>query len=152
MHAEKQEKIRMREESELLPDDAASGSFGTQVKHVPMAHIPYKPPGYNTRYVGKTPITPHVEPQGNTFQPNGGRRDEIWVHQGISHSRIKVFDEPYSGVFTEEDDLPDSSPQRAGGAAAPCELTCEPMEFFCSKSCSCIGSELRCGMNDFWLS
>lgn len=141
IHIEKQEKIRERDERERFRfDDGSSASIGVLVSH-------QKPPGYNTRYVGKSPIAPHhFGISHDVFRPSqpGTRRDDMFIHQGLSPSHDKVFFDHDEGIIMGEGALEEGGHQNAGGGAE-CDATCEAMEFFCSKSCSCIHSDLHCG-------
>lgn len=65
IHHEKQEKLRERDERERFRfDDASVASIGVVVSHV-------KPPGYNSRTVGKTPITHHSGISHDVFRSPG---------------------------------------------------------------------------------
>lgn len=146
MHADKQEKLRERDHRERLRfDDVSSSSLGIVIKQAPVPHISHKPPGYNTRYVGKTPITHHTGIHDQVFRPSGSgtRRDDMWIRQGFSSSRDNVF-LGHDDVIMEESILMGSNHQ-SSGTPAECDATCGPTEFFCSKSCSCIHSDLHCG-------
>lgn len=142
IHVDKQEKLRERDHRERFPfDDVSSSSLGIVIKHVS-----HKPPGYNTRYVGKTPITHHTGIHDTVFRPSGSgtRRDDMWIHQGISPSRDNVF-LGHDDIVMPEDMLVGGGNHEDSGAPAECDATCGAMEFFCSKSCSCIHSDLHCG-------
>lgn len=144
IHIEKQEKLRERDHRERHYDDVSSSSHGIIIKQAPISHVSHKPPGYNTRNIGKTPITHHSSTHDTVFRPSGSstRRDDLWINQGISPSREdKVF---LGDVIMEEGTLLGNSHQDSG-ALAECDATCGPEEFFCSKSCSCIHSYLHCG-------
>lgn len=140
IHHEKQEKMRERDERERFRFEESSASIGVLVSHP-------KPPGYNTRYVGKTPIAPHhFGISHDVFRPlaPGTRRDDMFIHQGLSPSHDKVFFDHDEGIIMGEGALEEGGHQNAGGGLE-CDATCEAMEFFCSKSCSCIHSDLHCG-------
>lgn len=106
----------------------------------------HKPPGYNTRY-GKTPITHHTTNHDSVFRPSGAgtRLDDTWISQGGFASRG-------NNVFlghTDDVIMPDvemfGGGHQGSGIPAECDATCSATEFFCSKSCSCISSDLHCG-------
>lgn len=145
IHIEKQEKLRERDQRERAHfDDDSSSSVGVLVKQPPLTpHVAYRPPGYNTR-VGKTPITHHTIVHDEVFRPSGygTRHDDLWVHQGIMPNKARVFLEP---VAPDEEGILSSNPQNSGSAIEVCDATCGSMEFFCSKSCSCIQSDMHCG-------
>lgn len=145
IHIEKQEKLRERDHRERNYDDVSSSSHGIIIKQAPASHVSHKPPGYNTRNIGKSPITHHSGPHDTVFRPSGSssRRDDMWIHQGISPSRDNVF-LGHDDVVMEEGTLIGNTHQ-SSGTPAECDATCGPEEFFCSKSCSCIHSDLHCG-------
>lgn len=142
IHHEKQEKMRERDERERFRfDDGSSASIGVVVSHA-------KPPGYNSRHVGKTPIAPHYSGiSHDVFRPMvpGTRREEMLMNQGPFRGRTDVFlSHESDGYIVGEGTLEDGGHQNAGGGTE-CDATCGAMEFFCSKSCSCIHSDLHCG-------
>lgn len=147
IHSEKLDKIRERDHRERQDfDDVSSSSLGIVIKQAPVSPISHKPPGYNTRYVGRTPITPHhTGIHDPVFRPSGtsARKEDTWIHEGISHSRVNDF-LGHNDVIMEEGTLMGSNHQ-SSGTPVECDATCGPMEFFCSKSCSCIHSDLHCG-------
>lgn len=145
IHVEKQEKLRERDQRERHFDDLSSSSHGIVIKQAPVPHVSHKPPGYNTRYVGKAPITGiHTGIQDTVFRPSGSgtRRDDMWIHQGISPNNVFLGHE--EGIFMEEGVLMGANSN--SGTPGECDVSCGQMEFFCSKSCSCIHSELHCGI------
>lgn len=129
-------------------DDTSSYlGIGILVKQPPpIQHTAHKPPGYNTRYVGKQPITHNTGFHDTVFRPSGSssRRDDLWIHQGISPGNEKIFSGNDDTAIMEEEILLSSNHQ-SSGTTGECEATCGPMEFFCSKSCSCILSDMHCG-------
>lgn len=146
IHIDKQEKLRIRDERERdRLDDVSSSSLGVLVKQPPIQHTPHKPPGYNTRYFGKSPITHHSAVHDQVLRPPGygTRRDDMWIRQGISPSRDNVFI-GHDDVVMEEGVLLSGS-HASGVIPTECDATCGPLEFFCVKSCSCIHSDLHCG-------
>lgn len=146
IHIDKQEKIRERDNRERLPfDDVSSSSLGIVIKHVS-----HKPPGYNTRY-GKTPITHHTGIHDTVFRPSGTgtRRDDMWIHQGISPNRDNVFRHIDDVVMPEGEY--ETGIHQGSGTPTECDATCGEMEFFCAKSCSCIDSDLHCGRLQYCL-
>jgi hypothetical protein len=107
--------------------------------------ISHKPPSYpNIRSFGqKTPMhVPSIhDPIRSTF---GIRREDSTYLGGIGFSRDKIFS-PDEDIVFEEDAILDSHHQSSGLAThIECDLKCGPTEFFCSKSCSCIHSDLHC--------
>lgn len=141
IHKDKKEKLRIRDEREHI-DDTSSSSHGVLIKTAPF-------PPYNARYPGgKNP--PHhtsVHDPLHVFRPSGygTRRDDLWIHQGIAPSRDNVF--RHEEVLWDETSLLTISHQNPE-SPTECDATCGPMEFFCAKSCSCIGSDLHCGTID----
>lgn len=139
IHLQKQERLRERDPHF---DDVSSSSLGILIKQAPMQHLSHKPPGYNTRYVGKS-ITHHTAIHDTVFRPPGPpRRDDTWVHQGITAVRDNVF-LGHDDVIMEEGMLINGN--HASSAGGECDATCGPKEFVCSKSCSCIHIDLHCG-------
>lgn len=150
IHVEKQEKLRDRDHR-VHPDfDDSSSSLGIGIlvkQPPPIQHVAHKPPGYNTRYVGgKQPITHHTGFHDTVFRPSGSssRRDDLWIHQGISPGKEKIFSGNDDTAIMEEEILLSGNHQ-SSGTPGECDATCGPMEFFCSKSCSCILSDMHCG-------
>ena len=135
IHADKQEKLRGRTDRERF-DDSSIG-----VVH-------QKPPGYNSRHVGKTPITHHSTFSEDLFKPSGTgtRRDDSWITNQGMHTHDKVYIGRGETIIMGEDDITGSNHQTLGGAGtSDCDVKCGSMEFFCSASCSCISSEFKCG-------
>ena len=147
IHVEKQEKIRERDQRERDNfDDISSLSHGIIIKQAPAQHIPHKPPGYNPRYVGKTQIIHHTGIHDVVFRPSSSstRKADPWIYQGIPPSQNNVFLGNDDGYVMGETPLLSSNHQ-SSGTPEECDATCGPMEFFCSKSCSCIDNYLHCG-------
>jgi hypothetical protein len=148
IHRDKQEQLTNR----LSTNHDSNGDYGIMVIHQepqsPITGI-YKPVPYNspfgvqTRTIGRnTPM--HVSIMHDPIRSQyGGRRGDTYIGGlGAKHDNV---------LFPERDILHDVDEELDGhhginsGASAPeCDLKCGPTEFFCSKSCSCIHSDLHC--------
>lgn len=73
----------------------------------------------------------------------GIRREDSSYPGGIGISRDKIFS-PNEDILFDEETILESNHQSSGTPSVECDLKCGPTEFFCSKSCSCIHSDLHC--------
>lgn len=141
IHKDKKEKLWNRGERENIDDALSPSSHGVLIKTAPF-------PPYSARYPGgkNPPLHTGVPDYRTIFHPSG-RREESWINQGVVPGREVIFRSPEDSMNWDETSLLTVNHQSQENPAE-CDVTCGPMEFFCTKSCSCIGSDLHCGMID----
>lgn len=142
IHRDKQEQLtnRMHRENE---ETFGYGVMVHQTHQSPLS-IAHKPPSYsNLRFGSKH--TPILVPSSHdtVLRPFGDRRDDLSYLGGSSRNEKILISNP--GLIFDEDSILDSQHQSSGSVVATeCDLKCGPNEFFCSKSCSCIHTDLHC--------
>jgi hypothetical protein len=132
IHKEKEEKLRdrnLRYHQATFDDPSSQGV------------LVIAPPTPHTRYTGpKVPIT-HTRINTDGIQFGSERRD-ITMFEQMGHSGHTNMFLGNHQIFDED---PMNSNHQSSGSPGECDTQCESMEFFCSKSCSCIHADLHCG-------
>jgi Low-density lipoprotein receptor domain class A len=142
IHQEKLEKMNERSHRERFSDidDPASVSHGVLIHQAPASNKP------SSRNIGKGPIIYSPTGHDTVFgpRPSGTRRDDLWVHQGISPRENERIFVDHGDHFIMEEEALIGGEHDGGGSTDDCDVKCGPTEFFCPKSCSCIESSLHC--------
>jgi Low-density lipoprotein receptor domain class A len=146
IHRDKQEQLTNRLNRESIND------YGIMVKHEHQSPISsvYKPPSIiNVRFPKQNSPMHVPSVHDNVLRPSIHRLDDFTYPSGIGTIRDKVFTHDDDLIFQEEAMLENNHQSSGSADAIDCDLKCGPYEFFCSKSCSCIHSDLHCdGQND----
>ena len=102
-------------------------------------------PGITLRNYGNGKQIPHSSMHDPIYNPIHERREETFGYNfNARGNKDSVF---LDHIYEEDEALLGSSNHHAGGeleAPGECDLKCEGLEFLCTKSCSCIHSDLHC--------
>jgi hypothetical protein len=139
IHKDKQEKLRERGQRHF-DDDLAPGSHGVVI-HKPVGYNPNP----NARNFGKLSSGTHSGIEIFGQNGYGMRRDDMMPSQGFSPKGNVFWGHDDTTFIMEESTLMGSNHQSSGTTVDVCDVSCGPMEFFCSKACSCIQNDLHCG-------
>lgn len=143
IHRDKQEQLTNR----LSNNRDNSGDYGIMVIHQapqsPIANA-FKPAPYTPVLRSPSKNSPmHVpiihDPIRSQF---GVRREDSTYLGGLGkHEKILI---PEHEVLHDVDEILEGHHMNSGTTAHECDLKCGSTEFYCSKSCSCIHSDLHC--------
>lgn len=127
----------LHQQPKSVDDEFASHGIGIVIR---------KPPPYNAaanpRFPGKQQ-PPYVN--SDMHETHIGVRGDSWNNPPVGISKNRPFIPPPQ-IYEQEDSLADSH-QHHYLSEPECDLKCDiSSEYFCTKSCSCIHIDLKCGM------
>lgn len=148
LHREKLERQQERERGGDRIHDEVYGEPG----HVVYGRNDHAPPpivqglpGITLRNYGNGKQIPHSSMYDPMVKPLNERREETYGYNLNNRgNKDSVF---VDRIYEEDEGMLGSNHRHGGGdleIPGECDLKCEGLEFLCTKSCSCIHSDLHC--------